>query len=88
MDILNFWIIDPDKNPDPEAAAQFQAIDKAYKILSDPKTRSTYDQLGARGMKTNASFTISIIYLFILAADAMRRMNEGRNFYFLLYFIY
>jgi len=38
----------PDKNPDPEAAAQFQAIDKAYKILSDPKLRSTYDQLGAR----------------------------------------
>jgi len=38
----------PDKNPDPEAAAQFQAVDKAYKVLIDPKLRSTYDQLGPR----------------------------------------
>jgi len=38
----------PDKNPDPEAAAQFQAVDKAYKILIDPKLRPTYDQLGPR----------------------------------------
>lgn len=38
----------PDKNPDPDAPAQFQAVDKAYKVLSDPKLRSTYDQLGPR----------------------------------------
>ncbi|CAF0814891.1 unnamed protein product [Adineta ricciae] len=38
----------PDKNPDPEAAAQFHAVDKAYKILIDPKLRSTYDQLGPK----------------------------------------
>jgi len=38
----------PDKNPDPEAATQFQAVDKAYKVLIDPKLRSTYDQLGPR----------------------------------------
>ncbi|CAF4138240.1 unnamed protein product [Adineta steineri] len=38
----------PDKNPDPDAAAQFHAVDKAYKILIDPKLRSTYDQLGPR----------------------------------------
>ncbi|CAF0865089.1 unnamed protein product [Didymodactylos carnosus] len=37
----------PDKNPDPNAASQFQSVDKAYKILSDPKLRSTYDQFGA-----------------------------------------
>lgn len=35
--IANFSFADPDKNPDPEAAAQFQAVDKAYKVLSDPK---------------------------------------------------
>ncbi|CAF0721489.1 unnamed protein product [Rotaria sp. Silwood1] len=38
----------PDKNPDPEAATQFQVVDKAYKVLIDPKLRSTYDQFGAR----------------------------------------
>lgn len=43
--------LDPDKNPDPEAAAQFHAVDKAYKVLIDPKLRSTYDQLGPRGMR-------------------------------------
>ncbi|CAF0726917.1 unnamed protein product [Didymodactylos carnosus] len=37
----------PDKNPDPNAASQFQNVDKAYKVLSDPKLRSTYDQFGA-----------------------------------------
>lgn len=51
--ITDFHLTDPDKNPDPEAAAQFQAVDKAYKVLSDPRLRSTYDQLGPRGMKIN-----------------------------------
>jgi len=41
--------LDPDKNPNPEATARFQAVGKAYKILGDPKLRSTYDLLGAQG---------------------------------------
>jgi hypothetical protein len=45
------WISnsDPDKNPDPSATARFQAISKAYKVLGDPKLRSTYDLLGPQG---------------------------------------
>ena len=43
--------LDPDKNPDPEAATQFHAVDKAYKVLIDPQLRSTYDRLGPRGMR-------------------------------------
>ncbi len=42
-------ILDPDKNPDPEATVRFQTIGKAYKVLGDPKLRSTYDLLGAQG---------------------------------------
>ncbi|CAF1424432.1 unnamed protein product [Rotaria sp. Silwood1] len=37
----------PDKNPDPDATARFQSVNKAYKVLGDPKLRSTYDFLGA-----------------------------------------
>ena len=57
-------IIDPDKNPDPEAAAQFQAVDKAYKILSDPKLRSTYDQLGPRGFYLELNVLPLFIFFF------------------------
>ncbi|CAF1269181.1 unnamed protein product [Rotaria sordida] len=38
----------PDKNSDPESTARFQSVNKAYKVLSDPKLRSTYDFLGAQ----------------------------------------
>ncbi len=41
--------LDPDKNSDPDATARFQAVAKAYKILGDPKLRSTYDLLGSQG---------------------------------------
>jgi curved DNA-binding protein CbpA len=71
--------IDPDKNPDPEAAAQFQAVDKAYKVLIDPKLRSTYDQLGPRGFYFQLYDLYLKVVFLLLAADAMRRMNDGKN---------
>jgi DnaJ-class molecular chaperone len=43
--------LDPDKNPDPQATAQFQAVAKAYKILGTPKLRATYDLLGSQGQR-------------------------------------
>jgi hypothetical protein len=33
----------PDRNPDPGATGQFQALNQAYDILSDPGTRASYD---------------------------------------------
>ena len=33
----------PDRNPAPEAAARFRAVQEAYDVLSDPVWRKAYD---------------------------------------------
>ena len=38
--------VHPDQNDDPDASDQFIKIKKAYDILSDPRERETYDNLG------------------------------------------
>jgi molecular chaperone DnaJ len=54
----------PDVNPDPEAAARFQEVGRAYEILSDPQKRAAYDRggdvfsgVGGFGQGAGFSFT-------------------------------
>uniref|UniRef100_A0A667XZ76 DnaJ heat shock protein family (Hsp40) member B5 n=1 Tax=Myripristis murdjan TaxID=586833 RepID=A0A667XZ76_9TELE len=45
----------PDKNKDPNAEEKFKEIAEAYEVLSDPKKRVIYDQLGEEGLKTGGN---------------------------------
>merc|ERR1712088_812269 len=44
----------PDKNKSAGAEEKFKEIGEAYDVLSDPKKRQIYDQLGEEGLKGGA----------------------------------
>ncbi|KAJ2359904.1 DnaJ-like protein, partial [Coemansia sp. RSA 2607] len=45
----------PDKNPSAEAEEKFKQISEAYQVLSDPKLRSQYNELGAEKNREDAN---------------------------------
>lgn len=40
----------PDKNPSPDAAAQFRAVQEAYEVLADADKRQAYDDNRRRNL--------------------------------------
>ncbi|KAI5479860.1 DnaJ family protein [Pseudohyphozyma bogoriensis] len=50
-------LLHPDRHPNPElkeaADRQFQELSRAFEILSDPRKRQIYDNLGEEGLRTN-----------------------------------
>lgn len=54
--IIMIALLHPDRHPDPtlKSAAdnRFQAVNRAFEVLSDPRRRMIYDALGEEGLKT------------------------------------
>nr|QBK89390.1 MAG: DnaJ domain protein [Mimivirus LCMiAC02] len=46
----------PDKNPNRDTSKKFKEVTEAYKILSNPHTRSKYDLMSGKKEKTNGKF--------------------------------
>jgi len=44
----------PDRNKEKDAEGKFKEVTKAYEVLSDPKTRQTYDQFGHAAFEQGA----------------------------------
>lgn len=70
----------PDKNlDDPEATTRFQAIQKAYDILSDSEKRKRYDETGsmdsAPSIRDHAIEVVAKLYLAIAESEDFRPLN-------------
>lgn len=50
----------PDKNKDANAEEKFKEIAEAYEVLSDPKKRAVYDQLGEEGKEMGGGLSFSV----------------------------
>ncbi|KAJ9436968.1 Chaperone protein dnaJ 10 [Diplonema papillatum] len=61
----------PDKCTAPEAKAQFQALNEAYHVLSDPPKREEYDKHGKSGVlqPDQPAVSLDIMYTMIFGSD-------------------
>lgn len=50
----------PDVNPEKDTTEQFQALNRAYEVLSDPGLKKNYDMFGGRGIGTSAASDVEV----------------------------
>jgi Ca-activated chloride channel family protein len=68
----------PDANPSPEASAQFQEVQEAYDVLSEPGQKRAYDRLREReGLKQPPPLTIKPV----LSHQKLAVMDEEQVLY-------
>mmetsp|Transcript_12447 Transcript_12447/g.45384 ORF Transcript_12447/g.45384 Transcript_12447/m.45384 type:complete len:535 (+) Transcript_12447:96-1700(+) len=60
----------PDKNPDPTAKEQFQAVSNAYQILQDPTLRAAYDKHGIDAVNGQPMMDPKQFFAMIFGSDA------------------
>lgn len=65
----------PDKNTDANAEEKFKEIAEAYEVLSDPKKRVVYDQLGEEG-ESKANFITLLLVWFGLIPLLHHRVED------------
>lgn len=52
----------PDRNPAPDAAARFRAVQQAYEVLGDTDRREAYDNNRKRNLLDNPLATATVIW--------------------------
>jgi len=52
----------PDRNPAPDAAARFRAVQQAYELLADAGQREAYDNNRKRNLLDNPHHTAAVIW--------------------------
>jgi hypothetical protein len=83
----------PDKNPSPDAPAQFDAVKQAYDVLMDMELREVYNKFGHEGIQQNKRYSetqflmeIAVFYVsygvmaFLLTMG--KKSGEARNWTF------
>lgn len=59
----------PDKNSDENSKAMFQEISDAYQILSDEKSRATYDESGSAAVHSDAKMDARSLFVMMFGSE-------------------